>query len=149
VGQPAEDWTTGFCARAMRSTFGPDPIQARRLRGAGAWATGASAEDGVALAYERRGATVAARRWRSPAGEIDLVVRDGSTVVAVEVKKARSLDEAAHRLGRRQMGRLCAAAALFCEGEPRGSLTDLRFDLALVDGMGRVRILEGAWGADW
>ena len=64
-------------------------------------------------------------------------------------KKARSLEEAAHRLARRQMDRLCAAAQAFCEGEPRGSLTELRFDLALADGMGRVRIVENAWGADW
>jgi putative endonuclease len=67
----------------------------------------------------------------------------------VEVKKARSLHDAAHRLSRRQMDRLCATAQAFCEGEPRGSLTDLRFDLALVDGMGRVAIIENAWGEDW
>ncbi len=122
---------------------------ARRLRGAAAWASGASAEDAVARAYEKRGLTVAARRWRSPWGEADLILRDGAWVVVVEVKKARSLEEAAHRLTRRQMDRLCAAAQAFCEGEPRGSLTELRFDLALADGMGRVRIVENAWGADW
>jgi putative endonuclease len=47
------------------------------------------------------------------------------------------------------MDRLCAAAQAFCAGEPRGALTELRFDLALVDAMGRVRIVEGAWGTDW
>ncbi len=123
--------------------------EARRLRGVGAWASGAAAEEAVASHYDRRGASIAARRWRSPFGEVDLLVREGATVVVVEVKKARSLDEAATRLSRRQMDRLCAAAALFCEGEPRGSLTDLRFDLALVDGMGRVRVIANAWGADW
>lgn len=126
-----------------------DMTEARRLRGAGAWASGAAAEEAVARHYEGQGATVAARRWRSPFGEVDLLVREGATIVVVEVKKARSLDEAATRLSRRQMDRLCAAAAVFCEGEPRGSLTDLRFDLALVDGMGRVRVIPNAWGADW
>lgn len=135
-------------------TDGPDrpPAPAgaaRRLRGGAAWASGASAEDAVARAYESRGCTVVARRWRSPWGEVDLILRDGATVVVVEVKKARSLEEAAHRLARSQMDRLCAAAQAFCEGEPRGSLTELRFDLALADGMGRVRIVENAWGADW
>ena len=123
--------------------------EARRLRGAGAWASGAAAEEAVARHYEARGCAVAARRWRSPFGEADLILRDGATVVVVEVKKARSLDEAAHRLSRRQMDRLCAAAQAFCEGEPQGSLTELRFDLALVDGMGRVRVVESAWGQDW
>lgn len=126
-----------------------DMTEARRLRGAGACASGAAAEEAVARHYEGQGATVAARRWRSPFGEVDLLVREGATIVVVEVKKARSLDEAATRLSRRQMDRLCAAAAVFCEGEPRGSLTDLRFDLALVDGMGRVRVIPNAWGADW
>ena len=122
---------------------------ARRLRGAAAWASGASAEEAVARAYEARGLAIAARRWRSPWGEADLILRDGAMIVVVEVKKARSLEEAAHRLTRRQMDRLCAAAQAFCEGEPHGSLTELRFDLALADGMGRVRIVENAWGADW
>ena len=127
------------------TTLAPD----RRLRGASAWATGAAAEDVVARAYEVRGLTVVARRWRSPWGEADLILRDGPGLVVVEVKKARTLDAAAHRLTRRQMDRLCAAAAAFCEGEPKGSLTPLRFDLALVDAMGRVEVIENAWGEDW
>jgi putative endonuclease len=67
----------------------------------------------------------------------------------VEVKRARTLDAAAGRLSRRQMDRLCAALALFCEGEPAGALTERRHDLALVDGMGRVEVRANAWGEDW
>ena len=127
----------------------PTAREQRTRRGALAWASGAAAEDSVARAYEERGCAIARRRWRSPWGEVDLVAREGATVVVVEVKKARRLDEAAHRLSRRQMDRLCAAAAAFCEGEPRGALTEMRFDLALVDGMGRVHIVRNAWGEDW
>ena len=127
----------------------PDAKARRSERGAAAWRSGAMAEDSVARAYEVKGCTIAKRRWRSPFGEVDLIAREGATVVVVEVKKARRLDDAAHRLSRRQMDRLCAAAAAFCEGELKGALTDLRFDLALVDGMGRVRVIENAWGEDW
>ena len=127
----------------------PDGKAQRRERGAAAWRSGAMAEDSAARAYEAKGGIVAKRRWRSPFGEVDLIVREGATVVVVEVKKARRLDDAAHRLSRRQMDRLCAAAGAFCEGEPRGALTDLRFDLALVDGTGRVQVIENAWGEDW
>jgi putative endonuclease len=127
----------------------PDAMAQRRERGALAWRSGAMAEDSVARAYEERGCAIAKRRWRSPWGEVDLIARDGATVVVVEVKKARRLDDAAHRLSRRQMDRLCAAASAFCAGEPKGALTKLRFDLALVDGMGRVRVVEDAWGEDW
>ncbi|WP_425467337.1 YraN family protein [Rubellimicrobium roseum] len=107
------------------------------------------AEEAVARWYEARGGAVVARRWRSPWGEVDLILREAATVVVVEVKKARNFDAAAHRLGRRQMDRLCAAAQAFCAGEPRGALTDLRFDLALVDAMGRVRVIENAFGEDY
>jgi putative endonuclease len=90
-----------------------------------------------------------AERWRGAAGEIDLVVREGARVVFVEVKAARSFDSAAQRLGRRQMDRLCAAAEEFVGQEPAGLLTEMRFDLALVDGSGRVRVIENAFGIDW
>lgn len=125
------------------------PGEARRRRGATAHASGSAAEEGVARHYQESGRPIAHRRWRSPFGEVDLIARDGATLVFVEVKRARSLDEAAHRLGRRQMDRLLAAAQVFCEGEPAGSLTQMRFDLALVDGVGRVRVIENAFGEDW
>ncbi|MFC5565334.1 YraN family protein [Rubellimicrobium aerolatum] len=119
------------------------------MRGGDAWRAGAAAEESVARHYEEQGAVVAARRWRSPWGEVDLIAREGERVVVVEVKRATRLDEAARRLGRRQMDRLCAAAAAFCAGEPRGALTELRFDLALVDGMGRVVVIPNAFGEDF
>lgn len=106
---------------------------------------GLAAESIVALDYTRRGRSIAARRWRGRAGEVDLIVRDGAAIVFVEVKKSRSFAAAATRLGQRQMERLCLAAQEFLEGEPRGQLTDMRFDVALVDGTGRVRIIENAF----
>lgn len=116
-------------------------------RGATAHLSGLAAEDAVARHYGRQGRSIAARRWRSFAGEIDLVVRDGAEVIFVEVKKAASHAEAALRLGRRQMDRLCAAAQLFLEGEPAGQLTPMRFDVALVDSRGRIEVVENAFAA--
>ena len=106
---------------------------------------GLAAEDIVAADYARRRHGLAARRWRGQAGEIDLIMRDGNTVVFVEVKKSRSSARAATRLSRRQMDRICAAASEFLAGEPRGQLTDVRFDLAMVDGTGRTSIIENAF----
>ena len=45
------------------------------------------------------------------------------------------------------MARLCQSAEEFLAGEPRGLLTEMRFDVALVDGQGRHMILENAFGA--
>ena len=56
---------------------------------------GLAAEDIVARDYLRRAHAVAAQRWRGQSGEIDLICRDGDTVVFVEVKKSRSFARAA------------------------------------------------------
>jgi len=106
---------------------------------------GRVAEDIVARDYERRNHGIAARRWRGMGGEIDLIVRDGETVVFVEVKKSRSFARAATRLGRRQMDRICASASEFLAGEPKGQLTDVRFDLAIVNGSGAMQVIENAF----
>tara|TARA_R110002020_G_scaffold47781_4_gene136444 strand:- start:1658 stop:1984 length:327 start_codon:yes stop_codon:yes gene_type:complete len=105
-----------------------------------------AAEACIAQDYERRGLTVARRRWRGKAGEIDLIARDGDGLVFIEVKKSRSFARAAERLGPRQMARLCGAAEEFMAGEPMGLLTEMRFDVALVDGQGQFRIIENAFG---
>ena len=121
------------------------PRRARRARGAMANAAGDAAERSVARDYERRGFSVA-RRWRGPGGEIDLIARNADGVVFVEVKKSRSIAEAAIRLSRRQMDRICASAAAFLAGEPMGQLTNARFDVALVDGQGGFEVIENAFG---
>ena len=105
---------------------------------------GLSAEDGVEAHYARSGHETVARRWRCAAGEIDLIVRDGETLVFVEVKRAKSFETAAARLGARQFDRIYRAASAFLSGEPRGQDTDTRFDVALVDGSGALRVIENA-----
>jgi putative endonuclease len=47
-------------------------------------------EDIAAVHLQREGMQVLARNWRCRAGEIDLVGRDGGTVVICEVKARRS-----------------------------------------------------------
>ncbi|ETX15175.1 hypothetical protein OCH239_18000 [Roseivivax halodurans JCM 10272] len=118
----------------------------RGTRRARSFEAGRSAEFTVAQDYARRGHAVVDTRWRGEAGEIDLIVRDGEGFIFVEVKKSRSFENAAVRLGRRQMDRICRTAGEFCEGEPLGALTAMRFDVALVDGQGLVKVIENAFG---
>ncbi len=47
---------------------------------------GRSGEDAACAELQRRGYTIVARRYRTRAGEIDIVARDGRTLVFVEVK---------------------------------------------------------------
>lgn len=53
-------------------------------------AVGDWGEDLVARFVAEQGWEVLDRNWRCPAGEIDLVARDGTTLVFVEVKTRRS-----------------------------------------------------------
>lgn len=108
--------------------------------------SGLAAEDIVASHYARRGHPTQTQRWRGTAGEIDLVAADGEGLIFIEVKKATSHAQAAERLSPRQIGRICDTAAEYLAGMPRGQLTPCRFDVALVDEVGRVEVLENAIG---
>lgn len=118
---------------------------ARRARGAMAHHAGVAAEEQVARLYADRGEAVCARRWRGRAGEIDLIARDGDRVIFIEVKQSHSHDAAAAHLGARQMQRIWDAASEFLAGEPKGQLTEVRLDVALVDGVGQVQVIRDAW----
>jgi putative endonuclease len=118
---------------------------ARRFRSATAYRAGVAAEGSVQKDYEERGHVLAAKRWRGPGGEIDLIFRKAGEIVFVEVKKSASFDQAGERLTRPQMQRIHASAACFLEGEISGSLTHSRFDVALVDATGQVRVIENAF----
>ena len=108
---------------------------------------GRVAEDIVARNYTDPTHVFAAKRWRGTVGEIDLIMRNGTQVVFVEVKKSGSFARAATQLQRSQMDRLVAAGSEFLASAPMGQLTDVRFDLALVNGIGDVQNIENAFDA--
>lgn len=117
------------------------------MSGARSYHAGLAAESAVEQFYTRSGRVVCARRWRGESGEIDLIARDGAEVIFIEVKQSRTHAQAAEHLSEQQMARICGAASEFIGGEPAGQLTPVRFDLALVDGVGRIEILENAFAA--
>ncbi len=130
--------TTTFC----------DPGAACRSRGQMAYQSGRLAELVVADRYLAAGYDVVAQRWRGKAGEIDMILRKGDLFVFVEVKSSRDFAQAAERISRRQMDRICMAACEFCGSLPTGQSTEMRMDAALVDRFGRVEIIEAAFGGN-
>ncbi len=120
------------------------PSPARQRRGQRNYLSGQAAEAAVAREYERAGMHVARRRWRGRAGEVDLILRNGDEVMFVEVKKSSDFARASEQLQPRQMQRLMRAGEEFVGSEPAGALTPMRFDVALMDDMGRIQILENA-----
>jgi putative endonuclease len=106
-------------------------------------------EDAAAAWYRDRGFEVLARNWRVREGEIDLVVRRGSTIVFCEVK-TRSSDrfglpsEAVTPVKQR---RLRTLAMLWLGAHP-GTRGELRFDVASVTPAGEtpaVDVVENAF----
>lgn len=126
----------------MPFDFAPAP--ARRRRGRRNYDAGLMAEESVARTYEAMGLRLADRRWRGAGGEIDLVLEAPDTVVFVEVKQSRSFDSAAEAITPRQVARILAAASEYVGRYPTALSTPMRFDLALVNAQGEVRVLEGA-----
>lgn len=123
----------------------PPARQGRKPRGLTNYLAGHAAEASVARHYEDRGIAICARNWRGITGEIDLIGRDGDVIVFVEVKQSRTHDLAATHISQAQIGRIFATVDEFVAGEPKGLLTDVRIDLALVDGLGRIEVVENAF----
>lgn len=124
-----------------------DAVQQRKAhRGSVAYHAGLAAEGRIAQDYERRGFAVARQRWRGNSGEIDLIVRDGDGLIFIEVKQSRNFERAALSLGAAQMRRLYRSAEEYLGTQPLGNLTDVRFDVALVNGHGETQIIENAFG---
>lgn len=133
----------------MTAQFGMDhstPAAQRARRGQLAYLSGRAAEDRVADDYLARGYALAETRWRGKGGELDLIFADGDDFVFVEVKKSRSFARAAERLRPAQMGRIFAAAEEYLAHRDLPLATEMRFDVALVDGTGAVKVLENAFG---
>ena len=122
-----------------------EPVARRRATGRRAHLAGGAAERGVERDYAARGLCAVARRWRGGGGEIDLVLRDGETLVFVEVKAARDFDRAAESLTAAQMRRICTAASVYA-AQACDAPCGMRFDVALVNGRGETRIIENAFG---
>ncbi|MEO0401955.1 MAG: YraN family protein [Pseudomonadota bacterium] len=120
--------------------------RARADRGRISYLAGLAAEDVVMRDYIGRGFGLLDSRWRGKRGEIDLVLKDGAGVVFVEVKKARDFDSAMSRVTPAQVRRLYATGEEYLAGLPNGSLTDVRFDVALVNDAGQVDVVENAFG---
>jgi putative endonuclease len=110
-----------------------------------AFGLGLSAESRAAAYLVAKGYRILARRWKSPAGELDIVARRRSLLIFVEVKARTSLDAAAEAVLPRQQQRIAAAAEAWLATYPNPKITDMRFDAILVAPRKLPRHIEGAF----
>ena len=102
----------------------------RRRRQAYSW--GLAAETWAALWLRLKGYRILARRARTPAGEIDLLVRRGDVLVAVEVKARRSPQAAVDAVSARQRLRIARSLEMVAGRDPALSGLGRRLDLVIV-----------------
>jgi putative endonuclease len=107
-------------------------VTGRDAKRQAAFKLGVSSEGRAALLLAAKGYRELARRWKSPVGEVDLVVRRGRMLVFVEVKARPSIDDAAWSVLPRQKRRIVAAAEAWLAAHPEHAGYDIRFDAVLV-----------------
>jgi putative endonuclease len=113
-----------------------------------AFLLGLSAEMRAAAFLLAKGYRIAARRWRSAAGEIDIVARRGNLLIFVEVKARGTFDDAAYSVTPRQQQRIAAAAAIWLADNAGDAQRDMRFDAILVAPRRWPRHIEAAFEAE-
>jgi putative endonuclease len=112
---------------------------------------GKTGEDLACAELERRGYAIVARRYRRRGGEIDIVARDGPTVVFVEVKarEGREFGEAAEAVTAFKRRRI-AQLALDYVTRHRLSHCPCRFDVVSIhfdSGRPSIDVFQNAFDA--
>jgi putative endonuclease len=114
-----------------------------------AYRHGHLAEMAAALLLTAKGYRVLARRYKTPLGEIDLVVKRRRLVAFVEVKARPSRDEALQSVGRMSERRIVDAADLWLAKHPDAAGLNLRYDMVLVTPWRLPKHLPDAFRPGW
>lgn len=116
----------------------PAPSDDRRARGA-------AAEAAVARDLEARGWRVVSRNYRCRLGEIDLIAREGETLVFLEVKHRRSarFGDGLEAVTPRKQLKIMSVAEWYLLQAPHGG--PVRFDVAAVGPDGAITLVSDAF----
>jgi putative endonuclease len=106
---------------------------------------GASGEDRAADALYRAGYRIVERNYRCKVGELDIVARDGSTLVFVEVRSRRSGEygSALTAVGWRKQAKVSRVASFYIAAR-RPTFATARFDVVAITG-DQVEVIKDAW----
>ncbi len=95
-------------------------------------AIGVAAESRARQFLESKSYCILAQRYKTKAGEIDLIARRGDHLAFVEVKQRKTQDEAAWSIAARQQARIALAAEVFLGEHVALSQCSASFDVILI-----------------
>ncbi len=95
-------------------------------------ALGVAAESRARQLLESKSYSILAQRYKTKAGEIDLIAKRGDHLAFVEVKQRKTQDEAAWSIAPRQQARIALAAEVFLGEHAALSHCSASFDVVLI-----------------
>jgi putative endonuclease len=111
---------------------------------------GAAAEDLALRHLQGKGLKTVARNWRCRGGELDLVMREGETLVVAEVRKrsSESFGGAAASVDARKRERIIQSTQRFLLEHPEFEDAPVRFDVVALDRSDRIEWIKAAFDSD-
>ena len=104
----------------------------RNVKRVAAERLGKRAEWFAAIALMIKGYKLVARRFKTRAGEIDIIARKGDLVIMVEVKARPNVQQAVDAVSHSSQGRISNAADLWHAKQPDAAKLSIRFDIIAV-----------------
>lgn len=116
-----------------------------RRRQSHAW--GLSAESWAAWYLRLTGWRILKHRYKTRAGEIDLIAKRRKTVVFVEVKARKNREAALEAVTPASQKRISRAARIFVSEHPKAGFYTLRFDVIIIRPWALPERIENAFEA--
>ncbi len=108
---------------------------------------GQQAEKTACQYLRKKGLALYQANYRCRHGEIDLIMRDGSTLVFIEVRYRSSncFGSGAETVDRRKQKRIIAAAAHYLQMKPEQSRRPARFDVIFMQSAKNIHWIKDAF----
>ena len=107
-------------------------MSSRRTEKRDIWRKGYFAEEFCRLYLLLHGYKILAHRYKTPLGEIDLIVKRGQQIAFIEVKSRKILRDGGEAVQEKSMRRIGNAAKLYLSAHPQCYSCDMRFDVMVV-----------------
>jgi len=96
--------------------------------------------------FMSKGYFVLAERYKTPYGEIDLILKRGKKIIFLEVKMRQTIENALESIHKRNQMRVLDAAKLYLAQNPIYNDYELSFDALALAPYSWPRHISNAWG---